>query len=332
MQLHSELGERVAAEAAIRHRAVDDDGIHFVAGAAVRRNRNGSGESEPDEADDAARAAVEREVRAAAASLTPDVCAESLRELLPSPAARNAVDCALWDLRAKSTGVPVWKLAGMERPHPLVTAMTIVIDTPDAVEQRAREFRDCGLIKIKLGHGHEIECVEAVRRGAPNARLTVDANEAWSFRQLVEFAPAFARLGVAMIEQPLPAGRDDELVGFRSPVPLCADEACIDLSSLDRVKDRYQIVNIKLDKTGGFTDALLLAREARKLGLGVMTGCNLGTSLAMAPAFLIGQLSDFVDIDAPTLLARDREHGLEYELRTGEVHPPSPLLSGLTIL
>jgi L-Ala-D/L-Glu epimerase len=289
---------------------------------------SGQGESEPHESDLELRDRVERQVRAAGASLSITATLDELKSLLPLPTARNAVDCALWDLRAKSSGTPAWRLAELQLPQPLVTAVTIGIDTPDAMGARARGFSACPLIKVKLSGGEEVPRVEAVRRAAPQARITVDANEAWSFVQLREFVPHLARLGVSLIEQPLPAGKDDELAEFRSPVPICADEACDDLASLERVKTRYQYINIKLDKTGGLTEALMLAREAKRLGLGVMTGCNVGTSLAMAPAFLVGQLSSFVDIDGASMLVRDRENGLRYDLGHGRVEPPSPVLWG----
>jgi L-Ala-D/L-Glu epimerase len=297
--------------------------VSFTAG-----GHQGCGECEPHECDPALRNEVEMQVRAACAELSPEDSLKRLKQLLPLPTARNAVDCALWDLRAKASGIPVWQLAGLKRPGTLITALTIGIAAPEIMGARAREWSSCGYIKVKLADGDEIPRVEAVRKGAPDARITVDANEAWSFAQLREFAPHLARLGVALIEQPLPAGRDDDLVEYRCPVPICADEACDNLDSLERVIPRYQFVNIKLDKTGGLTEALMLAREARRRGLGVMTGCNVGTSLAMAPAFLVGQLSSFVDIDGPTMLVRDRSPGLTYDLRQGRVGPPPSALWG----
>ena len=288
----------------------------------------GHGESEPHESDEAVRDAVERQVRDAVAVVAPEMSLEALKELLPSPTARNAVDCALWDLRAKRLGTSVWKLAGLEPPRPLTTAMTIGIAVPDVMGERARALADCGLIKVKLGRTQPIACIEAVRRAVPQTTLTVDANEAWTLDELREYAPRLAALGVALIEQPVPADRDDELIDYRSPVPLCADEACDDLASLEHVDGRYQYINIKLDKTGGFSEALLLAREGKLRGLGIMTGCNVSTSLSMAPAFYIGQLSSFVDIDGASMLSSDREPGLRYDLRRGRVEVPAAELWG----
>jgi L-alanine-DL-glutamate epimerase-like enolase superfamily enzyme len=282
----------------------------------------GTGESEPHETDHDIQHAVTAQVRAIADQIHIDIGIEELRELLPAPTARNAVDCALWSLRAKRRGIAVWQLAGLAQPGALATAMTIGLASAAEMGERAREMRDCEVIKIKLDGGSSIERVEAVRRNAPGARLTVDVNEAWSIGQLREYSPQLARLGVAMIEQPLPACADAELEHFRGPVPLCADESCVDASSLPLVAKRYQMANVKLDKTGGFSEALLLAREARRRGLGLMTGCNVGTSLAMAPAFLLGTLSDFVDIDGASMLTRDREPGIRYDLARGRVQPP----------
>jgi L-alanine-DL-glutamate epimerase-like enolase superfamily enzyme len=289
----------------------------------------GHGESEPYDYARETQLRLQREVGDAAEHLSLDVPWQRLRELLPQPSARNPVDCALWDLRAKLQGVSIWKLAGVARPHgPLTTAMTVSVDTPEKMQQQASELRQCRLIKIKVDGGDDVTRVAAVREVTPSARLTVDANESWSFAQLREFAPELAKLGVEMIEQPLHTAADEQLLGYRSPVPLCADEACIDVGSLPQIVGRYQMVNVKLDKTGGFTEGLMLVREARRLGLGVMTGCNVGTSLAMAPAFLIGTLSDFVDLDGAAMLARDREPGLVYDLNVGTVEAPTAALWG----
>jgi L-Ala-D/L-Glu epimerase len=301
-------------------------GLHVRA---MLDGKTGQAECEPHESDLRVAAEAERQVRAAASELTLNLAPEALRSLIPLATARNAVDCALWDLRAKLSDTPVWKLVGLPQPRPLITAMTIGIDTPEVMEQRARELQHWPLIKIKLGRRElDVERVEAVRRAAPEACLIVDANEGWTIEQLADHAPHLARLGVRMIEQPLPTELDDALLDYQSPVPLCADEACRDRQSLSRVKDRYDVVNIKLDKTGGLTEALALAREAKQLGLKVMTGCNVGTSLAMAPAFLLGQLSEYVDLDAPLMLTRDREPAMVYDLARGLVDAPRPELWG----
>jgi L-Ala-D/L-Glu epimerase len=306
--------------------ATESIGLHVRL---TREGKSGQGESEPHESDLAVAHEAERLVHAIAGRVSLDADLEALNEMIPLASARNAVDCALWDLRAKMSSVPAWKLLGLEPPRPLITAMTIGLDTPTAMERTARELHHWPLIKIKLGRPeHDVERVEAVRRGAPDARLIVDANEGWTFDQLVDYAPHLARLHVRLIEQPLPAGKDEALASYRSPVPLCADEACHDRSSLVRVKNRYQMINIKLDKAGGLSEALLLARQAQRMGLGVMTGCNVGTSLAMAPAALIGQLSEYVDLDAPLMLVEDRQPAMLYDRTRGLVHPASSELWG----
>ena len=251
---------------------------------------------------------------------------ERLQSLLPPGAARNAVDCALWDLEAKARGAGVWHAAGVT-PRTLRTVYTIGLEpTPEAMAAHAAEARSQPLLKVKLDGDRPLERLGAVRVARPDARIVVDANQGWTFRQLEQLAPEFARLGVEMLEQPLPRGGDDALDGYRGPVPLAADESCQHLGELDAVASRYSVVNVKLDKTGGLTHGLSLARAARSRGLGVMVGCMGGTSLAMAPAFVLGCLADIVDIDGPLLLRRDRLPGLEY--RSGEVAPFGPRVWG----
>ena len=240
-----------------------------------------------------------------------------LQSLLPPGAARNALDCALWDLEAKRSDQPAWRIAGLGGMEELVTAYTISLDRPEAMGERARSAGERPLLKIKLGGEGgapaDTARVAAVRDAAPAARLIVDANEAWSLEQLRELAPRLAELGVELIEQPLPASADAALEGFRSAVPLAADESCRDRTSLPAVMGRYQFVNIKLDKTGGLTEALALAEAAAAQGLRLMVGCMLGTSLAMAPAALVGQRCEFVDLDGPLLLASDRVPCIRYD-------------------
>ena len=249
-----------------------------------------------------------------------------LQERLPPGAARNALDCALWDLEAKHRGVRIWKLLGEDMPVPLVTAFTLSYDTPEHMAEAARAASTRPVLKLKLGREGAHERVEAVAAAAPAARLIVDANESWDLATLQALAPDLAGLGVALIEQPLPAGTDDALAEFRSPVPLCADESCHTRAGLDELARRYQVVNVKLDKTGGLTEALALKRDARARGLGIMVGCMVATSLAMAPACLIAQGAEFVDLDGPLLLVRDRIPGLRYD---GSVlHPPDPEVWG----
>jgi L-alanine-DL-glutamate epimerase-like enolase superfamily enzyme len=249
-----------------------------------------------------------------------------LQEALPAGAARNAVDCALWDLEAKAAGRRVWELAGLARPGPEITAYTLSLDTPDKMEASARKHAHRPLLKIKLGTEDDMARLEAVRRGAPEARIIVDANEGWSTEIYSELAPHLARLGVALVEQPLPAGDDEALVGLDRPVPLCADESCHDRASLPGLRGKYDVVNIKLDKTGGLTEALLLKEQALAEGYDVMTGCMVGSSLAMAPAVLVAQGAVVTDLDGPLLLAEDREVPLVFDEEG--VHPPAAALWG----
>ncbi len=253
---------------------------------------------------------------------------ERLRGLIPPGAARNALDCALWDLEAKRAGKPAWRLAGLpEPPKPLVTCFTLSVDEPAAMAAVARaRAPDHPILKMKLTGEGDLERVRAVREVAPAARLVVDANEAWTLEQLGRFAPVLAGLGVELIEQPLPAGQDEALRGFHSPVPLGADESCHGLESLEALSGLYAVVNIKLDKAGGLTEALALKRAAEAAGFGVMVGCMVATSLAMAPAVLVAQGARYVDLDGPLLLAEDRTPALTYD--GAVLHPPAPELWG----
>ena len=242
------------------------------------------------------------------------------RELAPG-AARNALDCALWDVEAKHAGEPVWRLAGLARPGPLTTAYTLSLDSPEAMGEAAAANAARPLLKLKLDGERVIERVAAVRAAAPGARIIVDANEAWTIDLLRRTSRELARLGVEMIEQPLPAHSDGGLEGIERPVPLCADESCHDTATLAGLESRYDIINIKLDKTGGLTEALALADAARAAGLGIMVGCMIGTSLAMAPATLVAAGAAFVDLDGPLLLARDHDPGIAF---AGSVMEPPP--------
>lgn len=243
-----------------------------------------------------------------------------LQHLLPAGAARNAVDCALWDLRAKQTGKRVWQLAGLPRPQPVLTAYTLSIESPDAMRVAAARNAARPLLKVKLGSEDDIARLEAVRSGAPKSRLIIDANEAWTPELYRAIAPVLQRLGVAMVEQPLPSGADDALAEMHRIVPVCADESCHDRASLPALKGKYDLVNVKLDKTGGLTEALALKVAARSHGFGIMTGCMVATSLSMAPATLVAQGGAYADLDGPLLLAADRENGLRYD--QAGVHPP----------
>lgn len=250
----------------------------------------------------------------------------ALQDALPAGAARNALDCALWDFEAKRTGVPAWRLAGLAEPRPVTTAYTLSLDTPEAMGRAAKAESRRPLIKMKLAGDGDLERVAAVRENAPSSRLIVDANEGWTAGRVEALAAALGSFGVELIEQPLPAGADAILREFVHPVPLCADESCHDRGGLDVLTDRYDVINIKLDKTGGLTEALALKTEARARGLRVMVGCMVATSLAMAPAMLLAGDADFIDLDGPLLLARDRKDGLAYDGST--VYPPSVALWG----
>ncbi len=264
-------------------------------------------------------------------ALAPAVAAGSMgrRELqaaLPAGAARNAVDCALWDYEAKRSGVPVWRLAGLAPPGAVTTAYTLALDTAEAMGHAARAAVHRPLIKVKLAGVGDLERIAAIRRNAPAARLIVDANEGWAPDDVVPLAAALADAGVEMIEQPLPAGGDAILSRIPHPVPFCADESCHDRAGLDALAGRYDMVNIKLDKTGGLTEALALREAVQAAGLRIMVGCMVATSLAMAPAILLAQGADIVDLDGPLLLARDRADGLAFDNST--ISPPPARLWG----
>lgn len=255
------------------------------------------------------------------AGLPDSIDRETLSAILGHGAARNAMDCALWDLEAKQKGQPVWALASLGEPRPLVTAMTVSIGALEKMESDARALAErTSLIKIKLSGEGDIERVAAVRRGAPDARLIVDANESWTGRDVAAEAAALLPYGVELIEQPVRAGEDGLLDGITSPIPLGADESIQDRADLARCLGRYQAINIKLDKAGGLTEALALKDEAQALGFRIMVGCMLGTSLGIAPAFLAAQGADWVDLDGALLLAKDREE--RFALRNGLLTPP----------
>ena len=251
---------------------------------------------------------------------------QDLQDALPAGAARNAVDCALWDLAGKLTGAPVWQLAGLAKPRPQITAFTLSLDSPENMRAAAAKHAYRPLLKIKLGTPDDMPRLEAVRDGAPDARIIVDANEGWTADVYSDLAPHLLRLGVQMVEQPLPAGDDAMLAEIERPLPVCADESCHDRASLPDLKGKYDMVNIKLDKTGGLTEALALRDAARAAGYQVMVGCMVGSSLAMAPAVLVAQGAEVTDLDGPLLLAEDRDHPLTFDV--GGVHPASSELWG----
>jgi L-alanine-DL-glutamate epimerase-like enolase superfamily enzyme len=251
---------------------------------------------------------------------------QDLYDLLPAGAARNAVDCALWDLAAKQAGKRVWDLIGLPAPKPEITAYTLSLDTPEAMREQAMKHAHRPLLKIKLGTPDDMPRLEAVRAGAPKSKIIVDANEGWNADVYTDLAPHLVRLGVALVEQPMPAADDDALIGMDRPVPVCADESCHDTNSLPHLVGKYDVVNIKLDKTGGLTEALELKRAAITAGYEIMVGCMVGSSLAMAPATLIAQGAMITDLDGPLLLAQDRDTPLKFD--AAGVHPPHPDLWG----
>ena len=260
------------------------------------------------------------------AALDPAITRAALQHALPPGSARNAVDCALWDLEAKQSGRRVWHLAGLPEPRPVPVAFTLSLDTPDAMRAQAAENAHRPILKIKLGTPDDMPRLEAVREGAPRATLIIDANEGWTPEVYTDLAPHLLRLGVAMVEQPLPAGADDMLAEIARPLPVCADESAHDTASLAALKGKYDLVNLKLDKTGGLTAALAARTEAARLGLGLMVGCMVGSSLAMAPATLVAQGARYCDLDGPLLLSQDRANPLTYS--DAGVHPPEPALWG----
>jgi len=253
------------------------------------------------------------QVNAVANEIRRGINRENLQSLLPPGGARNAVDCALWDLECKKTGKTIWQLTGIE-PGPVTTVFTIGLEaTPEAMAAKAAAAADAPVLKVKLSADRPYERLAAIRAARPDAAIVVDANQGWDFALLQKVIPKCAGLGLGMIEQPLPRGGDAELEGYDSPITLAADESCLDSSELAIAARRYGMINIKLDKTGGLTEALKLAREAKALGCKLMVGNMVGTSLGMAPSFVVAQLCDFVDIDGPLLLKYDHPGGLHYD-------------------
>ncbi len=296
VELHDSLGSRGVAEAA----GVDYDG------------------ETPE--------AMARQIEAVAGELHDELRGSDLLRLLPAGGARNALDCALWDLRAKQSGRRAWKAAGLRGMGPVLTDYTIGLGDEAATRRRAREAREYPLLKLKVDGVRHVDQVRIVKEEHPRARIIVDANQAWSRERLEGLLPGLRELGVELIEQPVARGEDACLDGFDSTIPLAADESCADRCSLARLTGRYRYVNIKLDKCGGLTEALAMAQRARALGLGLMVGNMCGTSLAMAPAFLLAQHCEYVDLDGPLLQVRDREPAMVY--RHGRVEPPLPELWG----
>ena len=249
-----------------------------------------------------------------------------LQAAMPAGAARNALDCAWLDLEAKACGQRVWDMLGRAAPQPCTTAYTISLGTPDGMAEATARAAHRPLLKIKLGGEGDGARIAAVRKAAPQSELIVDANEAWTSDNLERNLAACAEVGVTLVEQPLPAGRDEALARIKRPLAVCADESVHDRATLQGLRERYDAVNIKLDKTGGLTEALAMADAARALGFEIMVGCMVATSLAMAPAMLLANAARFVDLDGPLLLARDRDGGLRYD--GSLVYPPDAALWG----
>lgn len=256
---------------------------------------------------------IAEQLRQVSTELSGKLDRTALLDLLPPGGARCAADSALWDLESQLAGESAWQIAGVS-PNPVETVFTIGLeDTPEEMAAKAVAASELSLFKVKLNNDRPVERIAAIREARADSRLVIDVNQGWNFSELREYGPAICELGVLMIEQPLPRGADQELAGFELSVPLCADESCQHLGELDQAASRYQMINIKLDKCGGLTHGLELARAARTKGLGLMVGCMGGTSLSMAPSHILAQLCDFVDIDGPLLIAKDHEGGLIYE-------------------
>ena len=269
---------------------------------------------------------VVQQIQSVESSIEAGADRASVQRLLPAGAARNAVDCALWDLACKQQSQRAWELAGIQGLVAPTTAYTLSLDDPSAMRENARTHAQRPLLKLKLGGPGDLDRVRAVRDGAPQATIIVDANEGWTPEIYTALSDELMELGVAMIEQPLPAGQDQALATMQRPVPVCADESCHDRNSLADIVGRYDIINIKLDKTGGLTEALALKREAESAGLGIMVGCMIATSLSMAPALLLTHGARFVDLDGPLLLAADRDPALDY--RGSQIQLPPAALWG----
>jgi len=270
---------------------------------------------------------VTAQIESVAGEIANGMDREGLLSALPPGAARNAIDCALWDFEAKKSGKRAWDIAGLPEPEPVTTVFTLGVDEPEVMGAKAKENASRPVLKLKMtGDGKDLERVTLIHQNAPETKLVVDANEGWTAAQYEEYAPQFAKLGVAMIEQPLPAGKDEGLRGLDRVVPVCADESCHDSKTLDDLVGKYDMINIKLDKTGGLTEALRLRDRALSMGFEVMVGCMVGTSLAMAPGVVVAQGAKVVDLDGPLLLAKDRAPGLVYD--GSIIQPPDSGLWG----
>lgn len=261
-------------------------------------------------------------IQSLADNLPQDLCPETLQNLMPNGGARNAVDSAIWDYKAKKSGKKIWDMIGLEPPKPVETVLTISLDTPEEMALSAKENAQRGLLKLKFGGDEDDRRASLVREAVgPDCRLILDANEAWTFDHLKDFLPIMAKNNILMVEQPLPQAQDEALGEVEHIVPICADESCHTRADLQHLKGLYEMVNIKLDKTGGLTEAAKLFKDARAMDFDVMVGCMLGTSLGMAASHLVASHAKFVDLDAPLLIKKDREPGLKYDGNL--VYPPT---------
>jgi L-alanine-DL-glutamate epimerase-like enolase superfamily enzyme len=292
----------------------------------VENGHSGHGECVPYGRYGESMESVVAEIKAMRPSIKAGLTRSDLIGAMKPGAARNAVDCALWDLEAKSTGICVANCLGIAKPKPLTTAYTISLGEPEEMAAKTRAQAHRPLLKVKVGTGDDESRIRAVRAAAPDAMIILDANEGWPEEVLVHHLQIAAEAGVALVEQPLPAGRDAMLAAIRRPILVCADESVHHSGDLVALRDRYDAINIKLDKTGGLTEALAMKQEAQRLGFQIMIGCMVGSSLAMAPAVLLAQDAEFVDLDGPLLLARDRDPALRYEASL--VFPPTAALWG----
>ncbi len=291
-----------------------------------RDGRRGRAEAAGVDYDGETPESMAAQIASVQAVLHDGITGQALLHLLPAGGARNALDCALWDLRARQTGMPVWQAAGLARPRPVSTAFTIGLGSEADIRRKARAALPYGLLKLKLDAERHVDLVRIVREEHPTARLIVDANQAWTRTLLEQLLPQLRDLGVELVEQPVPRGQDSVLDGLPALLPLAADESCTDRHSLSGLVGRYQYVNIKLDKCGGLTEALAMCAAATKLGLGLMVGNMCGTSLAMAPAFLVAQACRYTDLDGPLLQRLDRQPPIRFE--SSVMYPPEPALWG----
>ena len=264
---------------------------------------------------------IQQQVESVAGEIGEGISRDELQLLLPAGGARNAIDCALWDLEAKQTGKSIWELIGWQ-PTTVTTVYTVGIDDPENMQNDAAAHAEYPFLKVKVGLGDPVEQIAAINAGAPNSAIIIDANQAWAVADLERYAATLKSMGVEMIEQPLDRDADADLRNYDAPLPLCADESCATSADLERLHGLYSMVNIKLDKTGGLTEALKLAEQALSMGFELMVGNMLGSSLAMAPSFVIAQKCRYVDIDGPLLQSEDCDHAMHYEHGVVQVFTP----------